>query len=145
MQTKAELIAFVRARGLGIVATVAPNGAPEAALVGIAATDDAELVFDTSRHSRKAANIESRPTVAMVVGWDDEVTVQIEGLADFPTGADRDRCLNAYFAQYPDGRERAQSPNIVHVRVRPRWIRHADYRPDTFGVTEFSIDVPGDR
>lgn len=134
----------MRARGLGVVATVAPDGSPEAALVGLAATDDAELVFDTSRSSRKVANIERQRRVADVVGWDDEVTVQLEGDADFPTGADRDRCLEAYFAQYPDGRERARSANIVHVRVRPHWVRYADYRPDTFGVTEFGLDaVPG--
>lgn len=139
VESKTELIEFVRARGLGVVATVAADGAPEAALVGLAATADGELVFDTSRRSRKFVNIEPEARVAVVVGWDDEVTVQIEGVADIPTGANRDRCLEAYFAQYPDGRERAQSPNITHVRVRPRWVRYADFRPDTFGITEFSL------
>lgn len=136
-----ELIEFVRARGLAVVASQGPDGTPQAALVGVAATDDAELVFDTSRSSRKFANIEREAKVAVVIGWDDEVTVQCEGPADVLTGADRERCLEAYFAQYPDGRDRAKSENIAHVRVRPRWVRLADFRPDTFGMTEAEFPI----
>jgi len=33
-----ELIDFVRARGLGVIASRGPDGSPQAALVGIAAT-----------------------------------------------------------------------------------------------------------
>ena len=141
LQTRAELVDFIRARGLGVVATVGPNGAPQAALVGVAATDDGEIVFDTSRDSRKFANISPEHEVALVVGWDDEVTVQLEGTADVPSGTERDRCLDAYFEQYPDGRQRAESPNIVHVRSRPRWVRYSDVRPDPFGSTELTFDA----
>ena len=74
---RVELVAFVRAHGLGVVATSGPDGAPEAALVGLAATDDGELLFDTAVGSRKHANLVERPRVALVVGWDDEVTLQI--------------------------------------------------------------------
>jgi hypothetical protein len=68
----------------------------------------------------------------VVVGWDDEVTLQIEGIADKPTGADRDRCLAAYFEQYPDGRRWAEDLDITHFRVRLRWARRADFRPGTW-------------
>jgi hypothetical protein len=77
--------------------------------------------------------------VAVVVGWTDELTLQIEGDADVPTGEDHDRCVEAYFAQFPDGRERAASDKIGHVRITPRWLRHSDYRPDTFGSTETQL------
>jgi pyridoxine/pyridoxamine 5'-phosphate oxidase len=133
---QAELIAFVRARGLGVVASRGPAGSPQAALVGLAATDQGELVFDCSRASRKYANIDRDPEVAVVVGWDDEVTVQIEGSADVASGGDLERCQAAYFEQYPDGRDRAASPEIAHIRVIPRWLRYSDYRPDTFGSSE---------
>ncbi len=133
---RAELVGFVRSRGLAVVATRGPDGAPQAALVGIAATDTGELVFDCSRESRKYVNIERHPEVAVVVGWDDEVTVQIEGLADVLTGDELKRCTEAYFAQYPDGRARAQSPEIGHIRVTPRWLRHSDFRAESFGSSE---------
>jgi pyridoxine/pyridoxamine 5'-phosphate oxidase len=136
---RAQLIEFVRQRGLAVVATRDQSGAPEAALVGIAITDAAELVFDTSSRSRKCINLRAFPRVAVVVGWDDEVTVQGEGAADVLTGSDRDRCLDAYVEQYPDGRDRAEDPSIVLVRVRLDWVRHCDYRPDSFGIDEGAL------
>ncbi|MDE3133921.1 MAG: pyridoxamine 5'-phosphate oxidase family protein [Acidobacteriota bacterium] len=136
---RAHFIEFVRQRGLGVIATRGPDGAPQAALVGISATDRAELVFDTVSDSRKCRNLRAFPRVAVVIGWDDEVTVQCEGDADVVTGEERERCLAAYFRQYPDGRERARDPSIVLVRIRPDWGRLSDFRPDTFGSQEITF------
>jgi general stress protein 26 len=120
-----QFIDFVRQRDLAVIATRGADGAPQAALVGIAATWRAELAFDTSRSSRKYRNLSAFAQVAMVIGWDNEMTVQCEGIADIPMGSDHDRCLDAYLAQYPDGVERAHEPDIVHVRVRPNWLRYS--------------------
>jgi hypothetical protein len=54
--------------------------------------------------ARKYRNIQAFPRVAVVIGCDDEVTVQCEGTADILTGAERDRCLSTYLKQYPNGR-----------------------------------------
>lgn len=54
---RAQFVEFVRRRGLAVIATRGPDGAPQAALVGITATDRGELVFDTARQSRKCANL----------------------------------------------------------------------------------------
>jgi hypothetical protein len=78
-------------------------------------------------------NLSALAHVALVIGWDDELTVQREGP---PTGVDRDRCLQAYFAQYPDGVGTARAHDIMHVRVRPCWPRYSDYRPGSFTVAE---------
>ena len=134
-----QFINFVRQRGLAVIATRAADGAPQAALVGITATGRGELVFDTSRGSRKYANLSAFGQVALVIGWDNEMTVQCEGTADIPTGTDRDRCLRAYLAQYPDGVERAHDHDIVHVRVRPSWLRYSDYRRGSFTVEETTL------
>jgi PPOX class probable F420-dependent enzyme len=138
---RSGLAEFVRARRLAVVSTLGPDGEPQAALVGLAATDEGELVFDTSAASRKLANLRRDPRVAVVVGWDDEVTAQVEGLADVPVGEDRERCLAAYFASFPDGRERAASGDIDHVRVRPRWLRVSDFRPESFGSAESTFEL----
>ncbi len=71
-----------------------------------------------------------------MIGWEDEVTVQCEGLADILAGAEREHGLRAYLDQYPGGRQRAADPDIAHVRIRPSWLRYSDYRPDTFEVEE---------
>jgi PPOX class probable F420-dependent enzyme len=133
---RSQFVEFVCQRGLAVVATRGPDGAPQAALVGIAATDRGELLFDTASSSRKYRNLRAFPRVAAVIGWEDEVTVQCEGDADVLTGAERERCLATYVHQYPDGRERARDPSIVLVRIRPDWGRLSDYRPDTFGAEE---------
>lgn len=138
---RAELVTFTRQRGLAVVATCGPDGAPEAALVGIAATDDGELIFDTSVRSRKYRNLRESPRAAVVIGWDDEVTVQCEGSMDIPTGAERERCLASYVEQYPDGRARAEDPEIALLRLRPQWVRYSDYRPGSFGVDESCHDA----
>jgi hypothetical protein len=69
-------------------ATRGTDGAPQAALVGITATWRGELDFNTSRSSRKHRNLSTFAQVALVIGWNDEMTVQCEGIADIPTGAD---------------------------------------------------------
>jgi general stress protein 26 len=134
-----QFINFVRQRGLAVIATRGADGAPQAALIGITATERGELVFDTSRSSRKYGNLSAFAQVALVIGWDNEMTVQCEGTADIPRGADHDRCLQAYLAQYPDGAGRASDPEIVHVRVRPSWLRYSDYRPGFFTIEETSL------
>jgi PPOX class probable F420-dependent enzyme len=135
-----ELVAFVRERTLAVVATLGPDGFPQAALVGMAATERGELVFDASASSRKVANIRRDPRIAAVVGWEDEVTMQVEGRADVPQGADRDRCLEAYFLTFPGGRERARSADITHIRVVPGWLRYSDFRPRTRGSQEIRFE-----
>ena len=123
-----ELIDFVRRHRWGVVSTVAESGAPQAAVVGIAVTDDLELVFDTLDTTRKAQNLRRDRRAAIVVGWDDEQTVQCEGLADEPTGAELAACQRAYFDRFPDGPTRLAWPGITYFRVRPTWIRFSDVR-----------------
>jgi hypothetical protein len=41
-----QFINFVRQRGLAVIATRGADGAPQAALIGITATERGELVFD---------------------------------------------------------------------------------------------------
>ena len=99
-----QFINFVRQRGLAVIATRGADGAPQAALVGIAATGRGELVLDTSRGSRKYRNLSAFDQVALVIGWDNKMTVQCEGTADIPTGADRVRCLQALLRPVPGRR-----------------------------------------
>ncbi len=124
--TPASLLPFLRAHRLAVVSTVR-DGAPQAAVVGIAVMDNLDIVFDTSNTSRKYANLVADPRVALVIGWDHEQTAQIEGTADIPSGTELDACKQAYFEVWPDGREREKWPDIAYVRVRPRWLRFSDF------------------
>lgn len=126
---RAELLAFLRRHRICAQASVSSAGAPQAAVVGFGVSDELEIVFDTLTTTRKLQNLRRDPRVALVVGWDDEQTAQIEGVADEPAGVELERLKRVYLAAYPDGVEREKWPNITWVRVRPTWVRFSDFRP----------------
>jgi pyridoxine/pyridoxamine 5'-phosphate oxidase len=134
-----ELIRFLRRHSLAVQATVATDGAPQAAVVGVAISDALEIVFDTLETTRKYLNLRADPRIALVIGWD-EITAQIEGVADFPTGQELDRIRECYFVAYPDGRERLAWPGITHVRVRPTWVRYSDFTQDPPRIVELAAE-----
>lgn len=124
--TRAELVAFLSKNNHGVVATLAADGRPQSAVVGLAVSDGLELVFDALDDTRKVQNVRRDPRVSVTV-WGGEQTAQLEGLADEPTGAERDRLLAIYLATFPTGRERLSWPGLTHVRIRPTWARFSDF------------------
>jgi hypothetical protein len=128
--TRAELRQFIQSNRWGVQSSVTPAAAPQAALVGIAVTQDLELVFDTLDTTRKVMNLRANARIAFVIGGGvhgDERTVQYEGLADFPQGHELRRLQEVYFAAFPDGRQRQSWPGLVYVRTKPTWIRYSDF------------------
>src|SRR5258705_9408970 len=134
-----ELVRFLRRYKLAVQASVAADGSPQAAVVGFAVSDALEIVFDTVESTRKSRNLRAEPRIALVIGWD-EITAQIEGIADFPAGEELERLRECYFVAYPDGRDRLAWPGITHVRVRPRWIRYSDFTRDPPHIVEIHAD-----
>jgi Pyridoxamine 5'-phosphate oxidase len=131
--TRSDLYEFLRKHRLAVVSTINP-ASPQAAVVGISVTETLDIIFDTLSTSRKYANLRADPRVALVV-WDGVETVQVEGVADMPSGADLEACKRIYFEAWPDGPEREKWPDIAYVRIRPHWIRFSD-----FGVTPARIE-----
>jgi PPOX class probable F420-dependent enzyme len=140
--TRSQLIRFIQRQRLGVVSSLAADGAPQSAVVGIAASESGEIVFDTLGTSRKAGNLRRDPRVSLVV-WENERTVQLDGLADEPTGAELERLREVYFAVYPDGRERLSWPGLTHFRIVPSWGRYSDFEasPDPL-IVELDL-APG--
>jgi len=136
--TPSDFHAFLRQHRLAVLSTVR-DGAPQAALVGIAVTDTLEIVFDTVTGSRKYANILADPRVALVAGWDYGKTLQVEGTADVLADEDLAAFKEAYFAVWPDGRERQRWPDIAYIRVRPHWLRYADYARSPPQIEELTL------
>ena len=122
-----EVFDIIRRKRLAVVSTVHDSGAPEAALVGFALTERDEVVFDTLGSSRKAVNIVRRPAAALVIGWENDTSIQIEGVARRPQGDDLAYAKAAYFREWPDGRGRENWPDIAYIVVKPRWMRYANY------------------
>jgi hypothetical protein len=135
--TRRELYQFLRKNRFAVVSTINP-ASPQAAVVGVAVTEALDLIFDTLSTSRKYANLRTDPRVALTV-WEGAQTVQYEGVADLPDGADLDACKRVYFEAWPDGPEREKWPDIAYVRVRPRWIRFSDFGQTPARIEELNL------
>ena len=86
-------------------------------MIGFAATERLEIIFDTLKTSRKYQNFLKSPKMALVIGWDDAQTLQIEGIADEPKGSDLERLKARYFEVFPDG---ARARGVEGHRLYPR-------------------------
>jgi PPOX class probable F420-dependent enzyme len=106
-----DLLGFLRGQRFGVISSVSADGQPQAAVVGLAFTDEGEAIFDTIGSSRKARNLRRDPRASLVI-WEGERTVQMEGRVDEPAGAEREAIVKVYLAAFPDGAERL------------RWGRH---------------------
>jgi general stress protein 26 len=131
-----EVFKFLDAEKLGVLATARSDGSPEAALMGVVATEELELIFDTVKSSRKYPNLKSNPRVAFVIGCTSEITVQYEGIAEELEGEALAKYKKIYFAKFTDGPARECWPGIVYFAVRPRWVRYCDYNPETRRIEE---------
>lgn len=142
--TRARLLERLRAHRYAVQSSVAATGAPQSAVVGVAVTDAFEIVFDTLEDSRKAVNLARDPRVAFVLGSvapDASWSLQVEGVADRPSGEERERLVRAYLAVFPDGVERQSWPGLTYFRVRPRWIRAMDFASSPPDIVEFDADA----
>jgi len=126
--TKDKVYDFMKQHKLAVLSTVSANHEPQSALVGIAVSANLEIVFDTLKTSRKYENLLQNPWVALVIGWDDETTVQYEGIATELAGPEDDRYREIYYEAYPDGRDRAINwAGLVHFKVTPKWLRYSNF------------------
>ena len=138
--TAQVLLEFLRGHRLAVQASISAADRPQAAVVGVAVTDRFEIVFDTLDSTRKVQNLRRNPAIALVIGGldaSDERTVQYEGVADEPSGAELDRLQDVYFDVYPECRSHLTWPGITYVRVRPTWIRYSDFNQTPPQIVEF--------
>ena len=124
---KADIFRFISSKRLAVISTTHATGGPEAALIGFAFDISIGFVFDTSTSSRKARNLRFQPLAALVIGWDDETTLQVEGVAAEPAGDDLKTAKALYFEIWPDGKAREVSEDITYFTIKPRWIRFSRY------------------
>ncbi len=131
-----EVFKFLDSERFGVLATVGIDKAPEAALMGVAATPDLELIFDTVNTSRKYPNLKNNPRVAFVIGCTTEITVQYEGIAEELQGDVLEKYKKIYFAKFTDGPTRESWPGITYFVVRPKWVRYCDYNAEKRRIEE---------
>mgnify|MGYP001005845789 CR=1 FL=1 len=137
--TRSDVYSYLSKYKLGVVSTVNASGMPESALVGVAATPELELVFDTVKSTRKYPNLIADPRCSFVIGWSGEQTVQYEGRAHELAAPELARYQEIYFRAFPDGPSRLSWTGIVYFVVRPLWIRYSDFARTPPLIEEFTF------
>jgi general stress protein 26 len=137
--TASDLLAFMDSQTFAVQASVSPSGSPQAAVIGFVVTERLEIFFDTIDSSRKAGNLRQNAKVAFVIGGMDgaERTVQYEGIADEPGGAELQGLQEHYFRRFPDGSSRQSWPGLIYLRAKPTWIRYSDFSANPPDIQEF--------
>ena len=139
-QAKGTVYDFVKDRRLAVIATASNTGAPEAALINIAVTPDLEIVFETTSATRKYVNLMRNPRVCLVIGWQDDRTLQLDGLVDGPEGRDYERLKAFYISAFPQKTSHEYWPGNDYYRVRPHWARLSNYNSPR-KIEEFSFPL----
>lgn len=133
-----KLLNFLKQHGLMMLSTIHADGKPQAAVVEFGELDDLTLVFDTLTTSRKYQNLQSNNNVAAVIGWEDSVTVQIEGTASELGGEELIQAKQAYFTKNPRARKWEGRDNIAYFKIKPAWIRYSDLNQNPWYVQEIN-------
>ena len=118
------------------LATVTPEGAPDARIVLLKGLERAGFAFYTNYRSRKARQLEARPAACLVFQWSElERQVRIEGSVEKVSAAESD----AYFASRPPGArlsawaseqsERVSSRKILESAMEESRKKHGEKPP----------------
>lgn len=139
MNKKSFVLEFIKKQELAVIATVNVEGKPEDAVIGFGQTDDFELIFGTYNSSRKYKNLKNNPQAALVIGWDENITVQYEGIASELTGGEKDKYTKIYFAKNPSAEEYSDHPDERYFKIVPKWIRYADLNKAPWEIIELKF------
>jgi uncharacterized protein YhbP (UPF0306 family) len=131
----AQARAFLAKRQTLTLATLGPDGQPQAADLYYAETDDLTLYFVSVPGSRHAVNIARNPQIAVTVHadstrWRDIRGVQLNGTCMPVTGAERARGWARYAAKLPfilaDTALAHAMERVDMYRITPNWLRWID-------------------
>lgn len=134
--TQKLILEFVKRHRIGVLATMSKRNQPEAAVIEYSETPELEIVFDTLNTSRKYLNLLENQKVALVVGWDEDITVQYEGQAHELEGAELERCKALYFAKNPRAKKWENIEGNVYFKITPIWARYSDLSGEPWDVRE---------
>jgi general stress protein 26 len=138
--TKDFLFNFIRKHNYGVLSTVSADNTPQSAYLGIAVTPELKIIFDTVSDSRKYRNMLIHPAVSLVIGWDNEQTIQYQGTATIPDSDELELLLPIYFSTFPDGKIRKDTwKNIAYFCIEPKWIRYSDFNEATRTIEEMKF------
>ena len=132
---------FIHEQKIAVLATVNKCGQPEAAAIEFGETENLEIIFNTlaEPHYRKYKNLQKNQAVALVIGWEDDITVQYEGCAKELKGADCDKYKKIFFQKNLEAAKWDSDPQISYFLVTPKWVRYSDYDGKPYKIIELKF------
>lgn len=135
-----KILDVFAANKYGVLSTLSAEGRPQSAVVALTETDEYELIVGTSRNSRKYKNILVNPEVSVVIGWDNDTTVQYEGLARVVRGEEASECQKKHLAKHPESVVHKDKADEVYILITPTWIRYSNFskHPSDIEIKDFA-------
>ena len=125
-EQKKTILEFIKKHTLAVLATISPESKPEAAAIEFSEKDNFELIFDTFPTFRKYKNLQTNPNVAVVIGWDKDITVQYEGEAVELKGDELMEYKKIHATKLPDSAKFIEMEDLRLFKIIPKWIRYSD-------------------
>lgn len=119
---KQRVLEVMSRHDLCVLSTVDAQSKPESAIVGFSQNDNLELLVGTSHLTRKYANIQHNPNVAVVVG-DHVAEVQYEGTVRKLDETELEERLKTHFKKLPGTPKYLNDPNQVWLLISATWLR----------------------
>lgn len=128
------ILDFIKKHALAVISTVNHLGNPESAVLEFSETDKLEIIFDTFSTYRKYKNILNNPRVAFVIGWDNDISVQYEGIATELEGEELKKFKNIHITKLPKAKKFVDMDIVRYFKVKPKWIRYSDLSVNPWNV-----------
>ena len=138
-EIKKLVLDFVKKRKFAVLSTVTPEGLPEAALIEFGETDELELIFETMATYRKYTNLQLNNRVALVIGWEEAITVQYEGIAHELSGEELKKYQQYFYKKNPRAERWEEHPGSRVFKVVPTWIKYGDFGVDPWQIHEINL------
>lgn len=134
-EKKDTILSFLKENKLAVLSTV-DNNKPESAVIFFSETEDLGIIFDTFNTYRKYRNLEDNQNVSLVIGWDNEITVQYEGVAKELQGREIDEGVKIHLNKLPHMAKWYEMEQTRYFQIRPKWIRYANLGANPHEVFE---------
>ena len=135
---KQRILNFLKGHKLGVISTV-ESGKPEAAAIDFSETSALEIIFTTLVGYRKYKNLLKNSKIAFVVGGEENITLQYEGVAKELNRTAFKKYYKRHIQKNPVEKKFAAMPEARFFRVKPTWIRFSDFtaQPSEIFETKF--------
>jgi len=136
-EQKQKIADLLRYQKMGVVSTVSSEGFPESAWVALSETEDLEIIFGTSRLSRKFENLQTNKRIAVVVYNEQQrQTLQYEGEVMELHGDEKTSAQEIHLLKHPAAKKYSHDIHQSFFKVKPLWIRYTDYHLDPHEIFE---------